>query len=407
MQLTIISFVRISILSLVILFTIQCGSFQNTSYYSDGIYSSQDVVVIKKKNVTPKTNTYSAYFDEQANRYQWDQSDESVVMTNSDSLNQGNVQNYQTNANWGGGTKNTQIIVQTNPWDFGFNPYAGFWNYNDFYHPYWGQWNSPFGRGYFWNRFAYGNFYRSFYSPFTPYYLNGYYYGNPFVNRFGYGYGYAYNNPYNNNRFNNTIRSDNQRANSVRSSSYRGKVGAPRTRGTLTSTQRSSVNPRQNETAVEGRSATREDKAMIVPNLVRQGRRVQTQRTIDSRAVRNQEQQDRSTIERLVRDLQSRGYNVDVLTREQQNRNVDNNYNSSTRSGNGRGNLSRSNSSTKNTPNARRATNNSSNSRSTSNAPSFSRSSARSSSPPPPRASSSSSRSSSSGSSSRGSGRRQ
>ena len=406
MQLTIISFVRVSILSLVLLFTIQCGSFQNTSYYSDGIYSDQDVVVVKKKKTAP--NTYSAYFDEQANRYQWQQSDESVVMTNSDSLNQGNIQNYQTNANWGGGPKNTQIIVQTNPWDFGFNPYAGFWNYNDFYHPYWGQWNSPFNRGYFWNRFAYGNFYRSFYSPFTPFYLNGYYYGNPFFNGFNYGYGYGYNN-YFNNRFNDRIRSDNQRANRVRSSSYRGKAGTPRTRETLAGTQRSSVNPRQNETAVEGRTASREDKALIVPDLVHQGRRQQAQRTIDRRAVRNQEQQDRSTIERMIRDLQSQGYNVDVLTREEQNRNTGNSYNSSTGSGNGRSNLSRnnsSNSSTKNTANARRSSNNSFNSRSNSNPPSFSRSSSRSSSPPP-RASSTSRRSSSSGNSSSGSGRRQ
>ncbi len=412
MPLITISFYRISILSLTILLTIQCGSFRNNAYYSDGIYSDQDVVVLKQKKKAAINNPYSSYFDEEAKRYQWEENDETIVMTHSDSLNQGNVKNYQTNANWGGGSKNTQIIVQANPWNLGIVPYAGFWNYNDFVNPYWGYWNSPFNRGGYWNRFAYGNFYRPFYSPFTPFYLNGYYYGTPFFNGFGNGFGYAYNNHiYDNrfnNRFNNRVRSRDQRSNNVRSSSYRGKVVTQNTRAAVSSTPQSTVQARQSESNVVGRTVRREDRAMIVPNLVREGRRQQTQRTTNNRLSQHQDRQNRSTIERLIRDLQSNGYNVNVLSREERNNNANNNsYSTNGNNNNGRSNLGRgTNTSSKKEPSARRSTNNYSNSSSSFSRNNVSRSSTRST-PTPPRATSSSSRSSSSGSSSRGTGRRQ
>ena len=49
---------------------IGCGSYQNSAYYSDGIYGSRDVVVVRRQVEQPvATNSYSQYFDEKAKEY--------------------------------------------------------------------------------------------------------------------------------------------------------------------------------------------------------------------------------------------------------------------------------------------------------------------------------------------------
>ena len=82
-----------------LLFT-ACGSFQNASYYSDGIYNDDNVIVIRRTQNKPAANAYTQYFDQQAKQYNWDDSNNDVALTNVDSLNQGNLNNYQSNPNW-------------------------------------------------------------------------------------------------------------------------------------------------------------------------------------------------------------------------------------------------------------------------------------------------------------------
>ena len=51
---------------------ISCGSFQSGSYYTDGIYNSDNVIVVRRNKKTQATNAYTQYFDQQANQYNWD-----------------------------------------------------------------------------------------------------------------------------------------------------------------------------------------------------------------------------------------------------------------------------------------------------------------------------------------------
>ena len=54
-------------LGLIFIFSIlvsACGSYQNSSYYSDGIYTNDNIIVVKRKNAKAKKNAYSQYFDE-------------------------------------------------------------------------------------------------------------------------------------------------------------------------------------------------------------------------------------------------------------------------------------------------------------------------------------------------------
>jgi len=134
-------------------FLTSCGSFQSSSYYSDGIYNSDNVIVVRRNKKAPVSNAYTQYFDEQAQQYSWDNSNESVALTDVDALNQSNSNDLQSSPNWGGGNKTTQIIIQSSPLNFGL---AGNWGFGGFYDPYFAYWDYNFFNPYRWNRFAWG-----------------------------------------------------------------------------------------------------------------------------------------------------------------------------------------------------------------------------------------------------------
>ena len=310
-----------------LLFT-ACGSFQNASYYSDGIYNDENVIVIRRAKKQPAANAYTQYFDQQAQQYSWDDSSNDVALTNVDSLNQGNLNNYQSNPNWGGGNKTTQIIIQSTPLNFGF---GGNWGFGGFYDPYLAYWDYNFYNPYRWNRFAWG-FNRPFFNGYYPYYGNGFYnnpyfYGGGFWN--GFGYGYAYNNPYNraSNRVNRN-RAD-VRRNRAYSPSYRGQAASGRRSDINTSAaQRSNTSANatlRNNNSRQSRTANTNTE---LPNLVQQGRTASVRqsqqlnntprRTQTSRS--SNETSNRSNIDRVIRRLQGNGVEVQVINNVNQAR---------------------------------------------------------------------------------------
>ena len=405
-----------------------CGSYQSTSYYSDGIYSSDNVIVVRRKKPQPKANAYSQYFDEKAKQYTWNDNNDDVVLTNVDSLNQTNLNNYQSNPNWGGGNKTTQIVIQSNPLPFygagwGFDPYFNNWNFG-YYNPY--AWNN-FGWGFNnpwrwnrWNRWGWG-YNRPFFSPFDPYFGNAFYFGNPFFYGGGYWNGYAFNNRYWNRYDRRNERSTVRNNRRVYSSSYRGQASGGGQRSTVATNRSASTrNNASPSTNSNRRSSLSPDEVIDVPNLVERGRTAsvrnrQNNNENDTRSRRQQtanEAQNRSQIDQVIRSLQNRGYNIQVINDSQRARE----YSRQSPSGNLRNNTSRSsysNGQEKGAPSSRRSytnetTNNSSRSTNRNNRSTYSSSPSRSYSSPA-RVSSGGGRSSSGSSSSgrSGSGRRQ
>ncbi|MGB2171005.1 MAG: hypothetical protein ACPH03_01030 [Flavobacteriaceae bacterium] len=283
--------------------SIGCGSFQSASYYSDGIYNSDNVIVVRKSYPTQNTSAYSQYFDEKAKQYTWDDNQSDVVLSQVDSLQQGSTQNYRSNPNWGGGQKTTQIIIQNNGWNYG-NPY---WSYGNFFSPFDFYWNRPFNyyNSFYWNRHAWG-FYSPFYSPYSPFYLNGYYY-DPYF----YGGGFAYQRPYyGQNQWNRHNRPKRSR---VYNSTYRGQ--APST----SISSRSSRSSTKKRTAMANRNNVwrgRFTKDLDVPNLVEGGRRSNHQKTI--RESQSKEQRIGSYVDRVIRTYRNKGYNVDIIQNPRQ-----------------------------------------------------------------------------------------
>ena len=293
----IINVFRISFLIIFILAQFSCGSFQPVSSYSDGIYSSDNVIIIRKSDLDNDSNSYSRYFDQVARQYDWDDRRNDVVLSDIDSINSNSIDNYKTNPQWGGGQKTTQIFMFNNgPWgfqNFGAPFYSGF--YNPFWNGWgWGnpmRWNRLGFWG--WNRWAWnygwnGNF--GFYDPwlfgnphwgFSPYnYLYGPYVGNYGVrNSIQYGgvRGWAY------------------------SSTYRGKNTGP-------------VNSNFRARSGEVRSNNvRSISNNSMPDLVSEGRRLTQNNNSEQRRVNSNSDAQRRRIESIIRQYQSRGYNVELI----------------------------------------------------------------------------------------------
>ena len=307
---------------------IGCGSFQNSSYYSDGIYGSRDVVVIRQKAEQPAAvNSYSQYFDEKAKEYQWDIIEGDVALTQIDSINAQNTIDNQSKPQWGDGNNSTQIVFVDNRPNFGFGGFGGFgfgfgntfgygnaFNFGGFYDPYLGNWNWPYryNNPYFPNRFG-GGFYSPYFAPYGPYFGGFGYFNQPF-----YGSRSFYRNPhsriyYQNNRYANNNNRARRRA---YSSTYRGQAGNRSTRATRVNTASvqgtQAINGRNSRAIVQrdANQSNAEQTIPTVPNLVQEGRRAtQARRSTQQRNTRN----NSAYIDRVIRSYQTQGYDVDVI----------------------------------------------------------------------------------------------
>ena len=296
----IINVFKISLLIMFVLTQVSCGSFQPvSSYSSDGIYSSDNVIIIRKSDLDNDSNSYSRYFDQVARQYDWDDRRSDVVLSDIDSINSNSIDNYKTNPQWGGGQKTTQIFMFNNsPW--------GFQNFNTpfnsgFYSPLWNgwgwsnpmRWNRLGFMG--WNNWAwhYGwnaNF--GFYDPWL--------FGNPH-----WGFGFSafnyFNSPYVGNY---GVRSSSQLSR-IRgwaySSTYRGKNTGP-------------VNSNFRARSGEAQSNNVRSKSNIsMPDLVSEGRRLAQNNNSEQRRVNSNSDAQRRRIESIIRQYQSRGYNVELI----------------------------------------------------------------------------------------------
>ena len=291
----IINVFKISFLIMFILTQVSCGSFQPVSSYSDGIYSSDNVIIIRKSDLDNDSNSYSRYFDQVARQYDWDDRRSDVVLSDIDSINSNSIDNYKTNPQWGGGQKTTQIFMFNNgPWGFqNFNtPF-----YSGFYSPFWNGWgwSNPMRwnrLGFWgWNRWAwnYGwnaNF--GFYDPWM--------FGNP-----SWGFSAFNYHPYVGNY---GVRSSSQ-FNRIRgwaySSTYRGKNTGP-------------VNSNFRARSGEAQSNNvRSTSNGSTPDLVSEGRRLAQNNNSEQRRVNSNSDAQRRRIESIIRQYQSRGYNVELI----------------------------------------------------------------------------------------------
>lgn len=265
-------FGMLATVALIGIILVSCGSYQQASYYNDGIYTNGNPQVTEgnysRSQPQEQSNTYGDYFGEKANQYQDILDNE--IFTDVDSYYGGSDQDsiapapqgnyftsnndYNAYAGWGDNPTSVNINVYNggyggfgygyyDPWVWGYG--GGYWGYyNPWYRPwyggYWGAgyWGIGHYPGWAWGGGWYGSYY--------PYYYSNYgYYGNRH-----YGYTMGRRGYYNNNylaantvrRSSGTVlnnRADNARyrsssnSNSTvrRSSDYRSGTTARRTVG--------------------------------------------------------------------------------------------------------------------------------------------------------------------------------
>jgi hypothetical protein len=167
-------------LSILSVFVVSCGSYQNTSYYdTDGIYvnSESKTTVAATSEPAPNNNQYKNYFGSlQDPNAKKDSTFTDVERYSSDSYNnQGN----SSNSVWGSDSGTTVVNIYDNSWgwnNLGWNNYWNWnigWGWNSWYGPNWGWgWNNWYGPnwGWGWNNW-YGNpwcggYYQPYFQPY-------------------------------------------------------------------------------------------------------------------------------------------------------------------------------------------------------------------------------------------------
>jgi len=253
-----------SLIGLLSLFVVSCGSYQNSSYYdNDGIYGTNERPQENYNNRyseqnLEQSNKYATQFKSMQNEYDYFTDVENyssniedtvvVVYDNDESSrnyagwgnNSSDVTiNYYNNSGWGWNNWNSPYWGigwnnwYGNNWGWGWNSwYGGNWGWNSFYGPNWGWgWNSWYGNGW------YGN----------PYY--GGYYGNNFGH---YGRNYAYNggrrggSGYYGNSGRSNYNNGGRRNNNISATSPRNNIGSPRNNNPRNTTQPRTTQPRSN-----------------------------------------------------------------------------------------------------------------------------------------------------------------
>lgn len=232
-----------SIVGLLGLISVSCGTYQNKSYYdNDGIYGSQRQETgavstdTKDSNVSEANQKYKEYFGSNANNYSDDQSESFTDVENySSTTNQNQGEDSDSNYGaWGTNTEHVTINVYDNSWGWGGYNY-GYWGNYWGYRPWrtgiylgWNSWDYGWSNPYW----GYSGYYGPSWGWYNPYYYGGYYgYNNHWNNGYYYGNDYVYNrgrrgSAYNGNRYSTENNSTNNYA--------------PRRRG-------SSLSPRSND----------------------------------------------------------------------------------------------------------------------------------------------------------------
>tara|TARA_R110002020_G_scaffold91560_3_gene222442 strand:+ start:49317 stop:50507 length:1191 start_codon:yes stop_codon:yes gene_type:complete len=184
----------ISVIAVTMLLMVSCGSYQQASYYDDGIYAGNGPAVESRQQYGQRANqtennAYGTYFGEKADEYQ--DILESEVFTDVDSYSSGvsndslqvvEGDNYYARNNtydgqpgWGDNPTNVSINIYDDNWGLngfyglGWGGYYGWGGYNALY------WNNPWYGGW-----GFGG----------PWGYNSWAYANPWFYGGGWGYGY-------------------------------------------------------------------------------------------------------------------------------------------------------------------------------------------------------------------------
>ena len=184
---------RLSIYSLFGLLTLamtSCGSYQNSSYYSeDGVYGSSESKSRKASNDSEQNEKYKEYFSDLNKNSESFTNIDNYSTVKNDSLSK--TQNYNdNNSSWGSNPQTVVVNVYDNNWGWSYWNnywYGGYWGWNNWYGPSWGWgWNSWYGPswnlGFGWNSWYgvgwYGGYYGGYYgyNNWCNNYYNHYYY---------------------------------------------------------------------------------------------------------------------------------------------------------------------------------------------------------------------------------------
>jgi uncharacterized membrane protein YgcG len=154
-------------LSILSVFVVSCGSYQNTSYFdTDGIYGNSDsrTTVVSTSEEAADNNQYKNYFGSlQDPNVKKDSTFTDVERYSSDSNN--NPESSSSSA-WGSDSGTTVVNIYDNSWGWNNYGWNNYWNWNIG----WG-WNSWYGMNYGWG-------WNSWYGPNWGWGWNSWY-GNP------------------------------------------------------------------------------------------------------------------------------------------------------------------------------------------------------------------------------------
>lgn len=251
-----------SVVGLLGITAVSCGSYQNVSYYdNDGIYGSdkREVVVneTQKTSENSSSNKYKEYFGSNADRYSVDNQETFTDIESYSSATDSTSRVTQNYAGWGSNDRDITINVYDNSWGWnnwgwrnywGYRPYyCGYSYWNNWYNPYWGYagwygpswgwgWNSPYYGGYYgWNNWGWNNWYG-----------NGYY-GSYFGRDYAYANGRRSTIYTDGNRYSNRVNTFERRYDSNRrNSSYNGINSETRNFGTSPRRRTEAVNSSDN-----------------------------------------------------------------------------------------------------------------------------------------------------------------
>lgn len=169
--------------SILSVFVVSCGSYQNTSYYDrDGIYGNAEskATVVNTSEAVPENNQYKNYFESlQDTNTKKDSTFTDVERYGSNAYNN---QESSSDRAWGSDSGATVVNIYDNGWggnNWGWNNYWNWnigWGWNSWYGPNWGWgWNNWYGPnwGWGWNNW-YGNpWCGGYYQPYFQQYHQG------------------------------------------------------------------------------------------------------------------------------------------------------------------------------------------------------------------------------------------
>lgn len=208
-----------SVLGILAITATSCGSYQNSSYYDDGIYGgSENRQTVNTATNNSESNKYKEYFSNPDQEIVIFTDVDSYSNVSNDSVSKGQVYN-NSNAGWGDNAQSITVNVYDNNWGWGYwnnywyGSYWG-WGWNSWYGPGWGfgwnNWYGPnWGLGWGWGWNSWNNWYGPGWGGYYGHnHWGSYYNGGRRGTNYPSYYGNRLNSSYNNRYQSNGVRSN-------------------------------------------------------------------------------------------------------------------------------------------------------------------------------------------------------